>query len=157
MPILSSFGSGAGRAYGLIKARAGGPATISINYLVIAGGAGGCSGCAGPAFEGGGGGGGAGGFLTGSGLPVISGQACTVIVGAGGSGGSSPPGNFSNFGSNGTNSGVFFTASGTSVIPWAYGGGTGAGGWKCGMGTNERDRTWGANRSGRPAVGKISG
>ena len=59
MPIISSFGSGAGRAYGLIKARAGGPATISINYLVIAGGAGGCSGCAGPAFEGGGAGGGA--------------------------------------------------------------------------------------------------
>ena len=134
MPIISSFGSGAARAYGLIRARAGGPATISINYLVIAGGAGGCSGCAGPAFEGGGGGGGAGGFLTGTGLPVVTGQLCTVIVGPGGAGGASPPGNFSNFGSNGTNSGVFFTSSGASALPWALGGGTGAGGPSTGVG-----------------------
>jgi hypothetical protein len=52
MPIISSFGSGAARSYGLIRARAGGLATISINYLVIAGGAGGGGSFGGPTNEG---------------------------------------------------------------------------------------------------------
>jgi hypothetical protein len=132
-PIFASFTQSI-KNYGLVRPL-GGAVTTSINYLVVAGGAGGCSGTSGPAFEGGGAGGGAGGFLTGTGLPVISGQACTVIVGGGGAGGTSPPGNYSNFGSNGTNSGIFFTTSGTNVLPsWAYGGGTGAGGPSTGVG-----------------------
>ena len=106
----------------------------SVDYLVVAGGAGGCSGTAGPAFEGGGAGGGAGGFLTGAGIPVVGGQTCTVVIGSGGARGASPPGNQSASGSNGTNSGVFLTASGASVLPWAYGGGTGASGPSTGVG-----------------------
>jgi hypothetical protein len=87
MPIISSFGSGAVRAYGLIKAINRSQVSLTVDYLVIGGGGGGGGGNYSTAS----GGGGAGGFLTGSGFPVTSGQPYTVTVGAGGVGGVSPP------------------------------------------------------------------
>ena len=58
-----------------------------------------------------GGGGGAGGVRTGSGLSVTPGTTYTLAVGAGGGGGDN-----NNRGSNGTNSGIFATSSGGTLI-----------------------------------------
>jgi len=91
----------------------------SVDWLVVGGGGGGGSQV--------GGGGGAGGFQTGTGLSVTPGTTYTLAVGAGGnaSGGYNPGGGVPSPGSNGSNSGIFNTSSGTQLIGWSLGGGLG--------------------------------
>ena len=86
---------------------------ISVDYLVVAGGAGASGGSAG--------GGGAGGLLTASGYTITKGTSYTVTVGAGSPGTAAPAG-----GGTGSNS-----SFGPSIT--AYGGG---GSWSGGNGEN---------------------
>jgi len=137
-PILSTFGSGSGRPYGLIRPSGVAalintvqiftytqqwipPAgTTTVDYLVVAGGG------AGGSLQGGagGGGGGAGGYKSGTGYPVTPGSPYLIFVGGGGYPEPSPFQPYWGKGRslNGSNSG--FQGASTSV--WATGGGGGA-------------------------------
>ena len=85
-----------------------------IDYVVVGGG-----GAGGPNF---GGGGGAGGYITGLSAPITPGTIYTVVVGAGGVG----VGGQRVLGTSGSNSGIFNSATGATLTPWAIGGGYGS-------------------------------
>ena len=76
-----------------------GPATLSVDYLIVAGGGGGGSSVVG---AGGGGGGGAGGLLQGTSFTVNAYSNYTFVIGAGGAGGSANSGQVGNNGANST-------------------------------------------------------
>jgi hypothetical protein len=170
MPILSSFGSSAARAYGLVKANS--KRTISvgstvifsasesfvfpsgvncIDYLFVGGGG------AGGTQVGGGGGG--GGYLMGTSYPVSNSVPYTISVGAGGAGNPS----FGTTGGSGSNSTIFRTDTGALITGWAIGGGGGgaspgapaASGGSGGGGGSASGPTGGA--SGTPGQGNSGG
>lgn len=104
-----------------------GTGSVSISYLVVAGGAGG--GCGNNA----GAGGGAGGVVTGS-TTTFSGQSYPIVIGAGGAGGTAPSGDGAD-GSNSTFNGVTAVGGGGGVGPSAgdgHPGGSGGGGQRQG-------------------------
>ena len=123
MPIINAISNGSLRSFGVLVNRQR-PVNLSVvgtvEVLVIGGGGGG----AGP---GNGGGGGSGGYSSSPAMSVTPATQYTVRIGAGG--GSS---------ANGSNTGIFTTASpGAAIIEWARGGGRGGGG------TLPGDGNWG--------------